>query len=386
MIDEKLLEFCKTDRQSAAVSAVIEAGSINKAARSMGLEVRAFRRLLARVKKEAARNGYSPEHDMTHTVPEGYVVKGTSTLYHEEKGQVLQWVKTSRDAERQREMMLEAVQAACEEIKPEPCTLRASFGDNPDLMSLYVLTDYHLGMLSWGEETGADWDTDIAEDLLYRWFEHAVRLTPAGGPAVFAQLGDFLHWDGMEAVTPTSHHILDADTRFQRLVRVAVRALRRIIRLLLERHSSVRIIMAEGNHDMASSVWLREIMAALYEDEPRAEIERSPSPYYCVEHGKVSLFFHHGHKRKPGQIAEVFAAQFREVLGRTKHSYAHMGHMHHQDVKETPLMTVEQHCTLAAPDAYASRGGYASDRAARVITYHKDHGEVSRVRIPPAAV
>lgn len=386
MIDKKLLEFCATPRQEEAINTLLEAGGTSAGAKAMGIGLRPFQRLIARVKKEAARQGYSPEHGMVHTVPDGFAVKGTSTLHHSEKGQVLQWVKTSRDAERQKEMMLEAIRAAAEEIPAEASVPGPAAGDNADLLSLYVITDYHLGMLSWGEETGEDWDTDIAEDLLYRWFERAVLLAPAGGTAVFAQLGDFMHWDGMEAVTPTSHHILDADTRFQRLVRVAVRALRRIIRLLLQRHDAVRIIMAEGNHDMASSVWLREIMAALYEDEPRATVERSPSPYYCVEHGDVSLFFHHGHKRKPGQIAEVFAAQFREVLGRTKYSYAHMGHMHHQDVKETPLMTIEQHCTLAAPDAYASRGGYVSDRAARVITYHKTDGEVSRVRIPPAAV
>ncbi|MES9148553.1 hypothetical protein ABER20_12025, partial [Cutibacterium acnes] len=46
-----------------------------------------------------AKSGWSPEHDMTKTVPEPYMVKGTSTLYDKDGQQVLQWVKTSVDRE-----------------------------------------------------------------------------------------------------------------------------------------------------------------------------------------------------------------------------------------------------------------------------------------------
>jgi len=46
-------------------------------------------------------------------------------------------------------------------------------------------------------------------------------------------------------------------------------------------------------------------------------------------------------------------------------------------------MIVEQHRTLAANDAYASRGGWLSGRSASVITYSKKFGEVSRLTISP---
>lgn len=86
------------------------------------------------------------------------------------------------------------------------------------------------------------------------------------------------------------------------------------------------------------------------------------------------------------EIADVFASKFREVFGRTKFSYAHMGHLHHIEVKETNLMVVEQHRTLAAADAHASRGGWLSGREAQVITYSKRFGEVGRVRISSSMV
>jgi hypothetical protein len=58
-----------------------------------------------------------------------------------------------------------------------------------------------------------------------------------------------------------------------------------------------------------------------------------------------------------------------------------MGHLHSIDVKENPLMIVEQHRTLTAPDAYSSRGGWMSGRDAQCITYHREFGEVSRVKV-----
>ena len=236
-------------------------------------------------------------------------------------------------------------------------------------------------MLAWHEETGDDWDTDIAEKMLVDWFAEAIARSPDSRIGVFAQLGDFLHWDGMDAVTPASKHLLDADTRFQKLVRVAIRVIRRTIAMLLSKHEIVHIIMAEGNHDPASSIWLRELFKALDENDPRITVDLSPDPYYCYEFGQTSLFFHHGHKKKPMAVSDVFAAKFRNVFGRTKHSYAHMGHMHHIDLKENNLMLVEQHRTLSGSDAYASRGGWISGRDAQVITYHSKYGEVGRNRI-----
>ena len=327
------------------------------------------------------KQGWAPEHGIEALQPLGLKLKGTTTLTDLRSGErVLQWVKADEDRAAQQRAM-EAAIAAMSETLPREAPRPMPESVLVDLANCYVLTDYHLGMLSWGEETGDDWDLKIAEEMLVDWFAAAIAQAPAAQVGIFAQLGDFLHWDGMDAVTPASKHLLDADTRFQKLVRVAIRAIRRVIGMLLEKHAVVHVIAAEGNHDPASSIWLREWLHALYEDEPRVVVDVNPDPYYCFEWGATALFFHHGHKRRPANIDHVFAAKFREVFGRTKYAYAHMGHLHHIDMKETTLMVVEQHRTLAGSDAYASRGGWLSGRDAQVITYHREFGEVGRVRV-----
>jgi hypothetical protein len=311
------------------------------------------------------------------------VLKGRSVLYGPGGEVKLEWVKTNIDREQELLAIKGAIDSMAEAVPREAPVPWQKPHMPSNLMNLFVLTDFHLGMLAWGEETGADWDLNIAEGLLVRWFAAAIDAAPPAQVAVLGQLGDFLHWDGLDAVTPSSGHVLDADTRFQKLTRVAIRALRRIIRMLLEKFPQVHVICAEGNHDMASSIWLRELLSALYEDEPRITVDRNPDPYYCYEFGSVALFFHHGHKRKAEQLETVLVAKFREVYGRTKHAYAHVGHLHHKKVLESPVMVIEQHRTLAAKDAYASRGGWLSERSASVITYHADYGEVARVTINP---
>jgi len=357
------------------LAAYEQAGTKIGGARLLVMDERGYRRRLNKLLEADQFN-----------VPDNFSVSRITELQRDDGKPSIRWVRKERDKEQQEEAfkaLLEGFKAEMPKASavPEPRT-----ECHHQLLNLYVLTDYHLGMKSWHEETGADWDTSIAEDLLVRWFTMAIDQSPKSEVGLLAILGDFLHWDGMDAVTPTSRHLLDADSRFSKIVRVAIKVIRQIVNLLLDKHFHVYMKAMEGNHDPASSIWLRELFAFFYQDEPRVTVDTSPDPYGCYEHGKTALFFHHGHKRKMGNVDTVFAAKFREIFGRTKHSYAHMGHLHHVDVKETNLMIVEQHRTLAAPDAYASRGGWMTGRDAQVITYHKDYGYTGRVIISPEMV
>ena len=382
----ELVAEVATPTQMAAYNAVVTGATVEQYATEAGISVRNVQDTLTRLRKGLARRGWSPDSGLVHPVAPGQFVKGVSTLY-DESGQRLQWVKTDVDKQGQYELAQEALRALCEEVpRYDPAGVGMALPGHDRLCNLYVVTDYHLGMQAWGEETrDENWNTTKAEELLVKWMEHIIQQSPPAGTAVFAQLGDFLHWDGLDSVTPTSGHILDADTRFQKIVRVAIRVLRRCIDMMLAHHDTVHVIMAEGNHDMASSVWLREMFHAFYEDEARVRVELSPDPYYHFEFGNTGLYFHHGHKRKTRELDRVFAAKFREVYGRCTHNYGHSGH-YHFDKQETALMTIEQHRTLAAADAYASRGGWQSGRGGKCITYHADHGEVARTIVSPQMV
>lgn len=327
----------------------------------------------------------APERGPEFEVPDKHAIRGVSALLDGSGRIVQQWVKTAEDRELQFTAMRAAVDAFKEEV-PRAEAAVSPRDTRDELLNLFVITDLHLGMLAWREEAGADWDVRIAEKLIMDWFAAAIEMAPASSTAVLAQIGDLLHHDGWESKTPNSGHILDADSRLQKIIRVAIRCLRRIIRMLLEKHKQVHVIMADANHDPASEAWLREMFAAFYEDEPRITVDSTAGTYYAYQHGDVSLFFHHGHKRGLTDVDSVFAGRFREMYGGTKFSYAHLGHLHNDALKSTNLMKVERHETLAAADAYAANGGWLSGRSAKVITYHRAFGEASRIILTPEMV
>ncbi|WP_271025269.1 oxidoreductase [Rhizobium sp. RCAM05973] len=310
---------------------------------------------------------------------------GKITVNRDADGRVIQdWLRVEPDKVAQQAAMRAAIAAFKDEI-PRAAPIPAPSHTAEDLLNQYTITDHHLGALAWNEETGAgDYDLRIGEQLIIDWFAAAIAQSPASKRAVFAQLGDFLHYDSFKSITPEHGHLLDSDSRYPKMVRAAIRIVRKIMKMLLEKHEEVDVIMCDANHDPAGEVWLREMLAAFYEDEPRVRVDTNPGTYSVIEHGNISLFYHHGHRRGTKNVDSILVGKFREIYGRTRQSYAHTGHKHSDELKTTDLMKVEQHETLAAPDAYGSN--WLSGRSAKVITYHKDFGEDGRVILSAARV
>lgn len=318
--------------------------------------------------------------------PAGLALKGQSVLTDGEGRTVLTWHKTDRAEQDRLVAMRAAVDAFKEELPRAAPAVAGARHTRADLLNLFAVSDNHFGMLSWREETGADYDVKIAEQVLLDWFAAAIAQSPDAHTALFGQIGDVMHHDSLESVTPAHRHVLDADSRLQKVIRVVIRCMRRIIDMLLEKHEHVHVIMASGNHDPASSAWLREMFAVFYENEPRITVDNSPSLYYAYEWGDTALFLHHGHKRGIANVDATMAGMFREMFGRSKYAYAHIGHLHSDEGRKSGLMYVERHETLAAPDAYAAGGGWLSGRSAKVITYSKKFGEVGRHTLRPEMV
>jgi hypothetical protein len=124
---ESYLPFCQSERQREIIQLRAEGLSAEKVSESIGIARRTILATCARVKANAAKQGYSPDHDMIHTVPDGFTVSGTSTLY-KDGTPLMQWVKSKNDAvaifeealEHFKEGLLEDVQGRSEPVsKPK---------------------------------------------------------------------------------------------------------------------------------------------------------------------------------------------------------------------------------------------------------------------------
>lgn len=386
-MEHPLLQFCQSTAQTEAVRLInIDGMSQRDAAEKLGISRTALRDRLAAVKNNAAKRGYSPDNDWNHPVPDGHKIKGVSTFYDDMGNPVRQWVKSQTDEHRQFEILCERIDKALEGIKPFKPTKPVKETDS-NLLSLLTITDFHLGMYAWEAETGDDWNVEIARDVFLNSIHDMIQACPKSGTGMLCQLGDFLHWDGILSITPSSGHILDADTRYGKLVELAMSVMAEAVRMMLKKFGKVVVVSAEGNHDISGSIWLRKYIKHLFASEPRLSVIDNEFPYYAYLHGETMLAFHHGHKVKLGNLHKLFASEprFREMWGKANYTYIATGHYHHESVVEDGGAIAEMHPTLAGRDAYAARGGWVSRRGAKVITYDKKEGEIARVTVRPRA-
>jgi hypothetical protein len=331
----------------------------------------------------AARRGWAPEHQMVHPVAPGYAVKGTSTLYGDDGSVRAQWVKTTADQQAQQEA-IEAALAALVADLPRVAPRKASGVWSTDLLTAYPIGDPHIGMYSWAAETGEDWDLELARKVHCSAMDALVQAAPATEQAIIVNLGDALHYDSMEAKTPRSGHMLDADGRYAKVIDVAVMTIRQCIESALTKHKFVHVVNVRGNHDETGAMWLARLLAIAYEREPRVTVDVTPSVFNYYRWGKVLIGMHHGHSCKPDKLPGVMAADRASDWGECTWRYWWQGHIHHESKKEYPGVSVESFNTLAAKDAYANDGGWRSGRTMQAIVLHREHGEVARSRVNSA--
>tara|TARA_R110002012_G_scaffold289930_2_gene483332 strand:- start:4883 stop:6049 length:1167 start_codon:yes stop_codon:yes gene_type:complete len=377
---QSLSSYCSTARQKEVLDTYISCdASAKKSAVILGVDERHIRRSIAKLRELSAADGVTEYFDVSKYVGAGQVVKGKSTLIKDEEGNTV-WIKTTK--KEAAENLVESVTDTIRTLKPWPLVKKPKHSLS-DLCTLYTITDYHIGAYSWSRETGDDWDISIAEDVLINAVNDLIQDSPDSEQAVFCQLGDFLHWDGLMAVTPTAKNVLDADGRFEKLTEIAAACCFNVVNLLLKKHERVHVVMAEGNHDIAASVWLRLLMKQMFSKNKRITVEDSPFPYYQFSWGNTFLGFHHGHLSRINKMPSKFYSEFGSEMGQSNYRYLHTGHLHQKEVIEDAGVIVERHPTLSARDAHGARGFSKTIRAAQSISYDKNYGEVSRTVVYP---
>lgn len=383
---EELSKYCETEEEQYILEVYCEHLSSRKAAEIVGCGKTKVQNVIAKLRDRAE------EAEEIFTVPEIYNKTKESSFFIKQftsetdgEGNVVRkWTRYEKEKQDYFNFLKEAIRefAETEIPKTKPIPLDHS-NQNDDLMVVYPVGDHHIGMLSWGDETGDNHDTEKGESLLMGAMNYLVDKSPSASTALVAILGDFLHYQG-DPTTEKSGNVLDTDTRFGNIIRVAMRTLRYLIDSALKKHQTVHLISEIGNHDPYSSIIFAEAMAHIYENEPRVIVNTSPSNFHYLKFGKVLIGTHHGDKvKKPENLALLMATDRSEDWGNTKYRYWYTGHIHNQKVFEFPGCTVESFRILPPVDAYAHNYGYRALRDMKAIIHHKEYGEVGRNTFNP---
>jgi hypothetical protein len=328
-----------------------------------------------KTEKEALEPKFEP-------VPPGHLISKVTSFLGPD-GQVRQQVIQAPRAEADRwERFLTAVadSVAVYEGTLDPIECELPTPDT-DLMAVYPAGDPHIGMLSWRNETGEDFDLSIAEREFYGTVDTLVRMTPAAHVGLLVDLGDFFHAENDKQATPKSGHKLDVDSRIAKVSEVGINIIRRSLDRMLQNHAEVWALFVRGNHDPSISIMLSACIKALYSREPRVKVLDNSNPYTYVEFGKNLLGFAHGDGAKPHELPGIMAHDRREIWGRTLYQYWLLGHRHHSEIKEYKGTLVETCRTLAPNDYFAHHAGYRSGHSLDSLTFHREYGRIGRASV-----
>lgn len=278
------------------------------------------------------------------------------------------------------EAFIDRMRAAFEDIPSAPAIPPPLYSDG-DLLTLYPLADLHIGMQAWGKETGEDYDTDIATARVRSWVAQCVASSPASETAIILGVGDTTHADDQTNMTPRSKHILDVDTRHFKTLDLTIAALATAIETASAKHKRVIVRILPGNHDTHTYMAVMFALAERYRDDKRVAVQKVPGEFFAHEFGKVMIASHHGDKAKADRLVMFLADTYPELWGRTKHRFLFTGHLHHHKSQDLGGVQWEQLRAVTSKDAYAVSHAYSARAQLQAITFHRERGEVSRVKV-----
>jgi hypothetical protein len=268
----------------------------------------------------------------------------------------------------------------------------------PTLMEIAIF-DPHIGMLAWGKEVGAPYDTDIAvrdyglaADKLLSYHVHYNV-----DRVLFLVGNDLLHVDGLaqsvgggarggatSAGTPQ-----DIDTRLPRMFTAARRAVVAAIdkaRLI----APVDVLVVPGNHDEQSMYRMGEVLNAWYRLDERVSVIYGPNrrKYYGYPEHKPrnALMFVHGedYRRQRDNLPLQFATECPpELWVHSTHREIHTGHNHiKMEGRYTPTSGVDETRGirtrslpgLTPEDSWHYKEGYKHRRTASVLFFRASGG------------
>lgn len=256
--------------------------------------------------------------------------------------------------------------------------VRAKIDDG--LLLEFGLYDHHLALLSWAEETGADYDSDIAEWLaLYAVERVRERAAGYGVSRIVVPIGhDWLHVDTEidgRAGTTAKGTPQDTDSRWPKMFRRACSVAIRLIGGLSE-VAPVEAVIVPGNHDRTRAFTLGEVLAAHYRSDPEVSIANTASLRSYIEHGTVMLGLGHGDDIKESDLPLVMAQEAPEMWGRTTWREFHRGHTHglrvqrYAPARDIAGVIVRTVPSMVAPDAWHASKGYRHARCAEAFLWH----------------
>lgn len=239
-----------------------------------------------------------------------------------------------------------------------------------------ALFDLHLGKLGWKPEAGGDYDMKIARTVFFAAIHELVEKAQKQGDIsriLFPVGNDYLTIDSDSNET-TRGTPQDVDSRFAKIYREGRKMLVEAIELLRQ-IAPVDVIVVAGNHDNQSMFHLGDALECWFHGHDDVNVDNEPISRKYYQFGQNMICFSHGYLEKHSQLPQLAAVEQPAMWAATTYREWHLGHLHHESVKEYMGTNVRILPSLTGADRYHHDNGYVgSKRSAQAFRFHEVNG------------
>lgn len=246
---------------------------------------------------------------------------------------------------------------------------------NSGLLFELPMMDFHLGKLSWLEETGQDYDLKIAEKLWRKVILDLITKALRFGEVekiIFPVGQDFFHFDTPRGTT-TAGTQLDTDTRWQKMFRKGVELLVWAIEELVK-IAPVEVMWIPGNHDQMLSYAAVIGLYQRYSESQNVTVNTLATPRKYILFGKNLIGYSHGDKEGK-RLQGLMQIEAPDLWGKSIFREFHIGHLHTEMTVTNNGIIFRQISSITASDAWHGENGFlGSTRQAQAFIWDKEFG------------
>ena len=244
--------------------------------------------------------------------------------------------------------------------------------------------DLHFGKLTWDKESGANYDIQIAKQVIDDAVETLIsRIRGQKIGRIILPIGnDYFNVDNKKE--ETSHGTpQQEDTRWQKTYEAGADLAIGLI-LSLSSIAPVDVLVVPGNHDEERSFFLGHALSLRFFNDKNVMVNNEPPKRKYYTFGKVLIGFTHGYHEKPEKLPFLMPIERPDDWARTIYREWHLGDKHHKKdllyrTEDTNGVTMRYLRSLSATDTWHFDKGYVgSPRAAEAFLWHPDDGLIAQ--------
>lgn len=313
-------------------------------------------------------------------------IKKDGEIYNEPRYSVsakLSKRKIDTDLGKQKELLISEFKEIITSISP--VTKLNPYNVKEGLLLELSAPDLHLGKLSWKDESGEDYDINIACQRYKEAIYNLAGRAPLDNiERILLPIGnDMITIDSRKNMT-TAGTPQDSDSRFRKMLIVLRDLLIDVINTLIT-VAPVDVVVVSGNHDYDSMFTIGMVLEAFYSKNDNVSIDNSATQRKYYQFGKNGIQFTHGNEEKHQDLGLIFATERPQLWGETKFREVQLGHFHKN--KKLSFLSADEHQgfqvqvlpSLSGTDAWHNSKGYNSLKQAKAFLYDKEEGKIAEL-------